>query len=113
VAAAEQSVETSLLSTLEHTMISRSEVTILCRRLESELQKADFVFDDVQFNEFEETLCIVVDDGPKRRLSPFPRIDSGDGATIDARILWDLLRNFMLIGTNPTLQLRHKRSGSN
>jgi hypothetical protein len=94
-------------------MITRSEVTILCRRLEGELQNAGFIFDDLQFDEDKEILCIVVDDGPKRRLSRSPWIDSGEGATIDARILWDLLRDFMRLGRNPAIQLRYKRSGSN
>jgi hypothetical protein len=49
-------------------MITRSELALVCRRLETELQWAGLVFDDVQFDEFEQTLCIVVDDGPQRRL---------------------------------------------
>jgi hypothetical protein len=92
-------------------MITRSEVTILCRRLEDELQNAGFIFDDLQFDEDKEILCIVVDDAPKRRLSHSPWINSGEGATIDARILWDLLRDFVRLGRNPAIQLRHKRSG--
>ena len=91
-------------------MITRSELAIVCRRLESQLQKAGLVFGDVQFDEFEQTLCIVVADGPKRRLSCSPQPDSGDGATIDARVLWDLMRDLTKLGVmSPAIQLRHRR----
>jgi hypothetical protein len=49
-------------------MIIPSEFTVVCHRLESELQKAGLVFGDAQFDESEQTLHIVVDDG-QRRLS--------------------------------------------
>ncbi|MGA7762391.1 MAG: hypothetical protein WCA59_11630 [Candidatus Binataceae bacterium] len=89
-------------------MIIPSEFTVVCHRLESELQKAGLVFGDAQFDESAQTLCIVVDDG-LRRLSSSPRTDSEDGATIDARVLWDLLRDLITLGMNPAIQMRHRR----
>jgi hypothetical protein len=90
-------------------MITRSELAIVCRRLESELGEAGFVLSDLQFDEFKQTLCIVVDDGPKRRLFSSPRAESGDGATINALVLWDLLRALIKLGMNPAIRMRHKR----
>jgi len=89
-------------------MIIPSEFTVVCRRLESELQKAGLVFGDVQLDESEQALRIVVEAG-KRQLSKSPRTDSGDGPTIDARVLWDLLRELSRLGMNPAIQLRHRR----
>ena len=57
-------------------MIIPSEFTVVCHRLESELQKAGLVFGDVQFDESEQALRIVVEAG-KRQLSKSPRTDSG------------------------------------
>jgi hypothetical protein len=90
-------------------MITRSELAIVYRRLESELEEADFVLSDVQFDEFEQTLCIVVDDGPKRQLFSSPRTDSRDGATIKALVLWDLLRDLIKLGMNPAIRMRRNR----
>ncbi len=92
-------------------MITRSELDLVCRPLKSELQRAGLVFDDVQFDEFEQTLRIVVDDGPQRRLPRSPQTDSGDGAIIDARVLWDLIRDLIRLGMNPAIQLRRRRQG--
>ena len=89
-------------------MIIPSEFTVVCRRLESELQKAGLVFGDVEFDESEQALRIVVEAG-KRQLSKSPQTDSGDGPTIDARVLWDLLRELSRLGMNPAIQLRHRR----
>ena len=90
-------------------MITRSELALLCRRLESELEEAGFVLRDFQFEEVEQSLCIVVEDGPKRRLSSSPQTSSGDGTTIDARVLWDLLRDLIKRGMNPAIRMRRKR----
>jgi hypothetical protein len=90
-------------------MITRSELAIICRRLECELQEAGFVFDDVQFDELKQMLCVVVDDGPKQRLYHSPQADSRDGTTIDARVLWDLMRDLIRLGMNPAIQVRHRR----
>jgi hypothetical protein len=90
-------------------MITRSELAIVCRKLESELQKAGLALGDVQFDDSDQILCIVVDDGPNCRLSRSPRTDDGSGATIDARVLWDLLRDLIRLGMNPAVQLRHRR----
>jgi hypothetical protein len=89
-------------------MIIPSEFTVVCHRLERELQKAGLVFGDAQFDESEQTLHIVVDDG-QRRLSRSAQTDSADGPTIDARVLWDLLRDLSRLGMNPAIQLRHRR----
>jgi hypothetical protein len=90
-------------------MITRSELAIVCRRLESELEEARFVLSEIQFEEVEQTLCIVVDDGPKWRLFGSPPTDSGDGATINAIVLWDLLRDLIKLGMNPAIRIRHRR----
>jgi len=88
-------------------MITRSELAIVCRRLENKLQEAGFAFGEVQFEEAEQTLCIVVDQEPNWQLSRSPRADCAGGATIDARILWDLLRDLIKLGVkNPAIQLR-------
>jgi hypothetical protein len=88
-------------------MITRSELAIVCRRLENELQEAGFAFGEVQFDESEQTLCIVVDQEPNWRHSRSPLADCAGGATIDARTLWDLLRDLIKLGvTNPAIQLR-------
>jgi len=95
--------------TMEQLMITRSQLTVICRRLEDQLQQAGFVFDDVQFDEFAQTLSIVVDDRPRRRLSSSSRTDCREEATIDARVLWELLRNLVRHGMNPVIQFQHKR----
>lgn len=79
-------------------MITESELAIVCRRLEDELQEAGCAFGDVQFDESEQTLCIVVDQEADWQLSRSPRADCTGGATIDARILWDLLRDLIKLG---------------
>jgi hypothetical protein len=89
-------------------MIIPSEFTVVCHRLESELQKAGLVFGDAQFDESEQALRIVVEDG-QRQLSRSAQTDSGDGPTIDARVLWDLLRELSRLGMNPAIQMRHRR----
>ena len=91
-------------------MITRYDLAIICRRLNSELHEAGFVFSDIQFDESEQTLRIVLEDEPNRRLSHLPRAGSASGASIDARVLWDLLRDLIKLGvTNPAVQLRYRR----
>jgi len=58
-------------------MIIPSEFTVVCHRLESELQKAGLVFGDAQFDESEQALRIVVEDG-QRQLSRSAQTDSAD-----------------------------------
>jgi hypothetical protein len=59
-------------------MIIPSEFTVVCHRLESELQKAGLVFGDAQFDESEQTLRIVVDDGQRQLLDQRRRIPGTD-----------------------------------
>ena len=89
-------------------MITRSRLTTMCRRLEDKLQQAGFVLDDVQFDGFTQTIRIVVDDGPRRGF-PLVADGSGEEATVDARVLWELLRNLVRHDMNPVIQFRHKR----
>ena len=89
-------------------MITRYDLAIICRRLNSELHEAGFVFSDIQFDESEQTLRIVLEDEPNRRLSNLPRAGSASGASIDARVFWDLLRDLIKLGlTHPAVQLRY------
>jgi hypothetical protein len=54
-------------------MITRSELAIVCRRLESELQEAGLVFGNVEFDESGQTLCIVLQGEPNWQVSRLPR----------------------------------------
>jgi hypothetical protein len=89
-------------------MITRSELAIVCRRLESELQEVGLVFGDVEFDESGQTLCIVLRGEPNLQLSRLPKENRLIGTTIDAGVLWDLLQDLMRLGlTNPAIHLRH------
>jgi hypothetical protein len=58
-------------------------------------REAGFAFGDVQFDESEQTLCIFGAQEPKWQLARSPRADCAGVATIDARMLWDLLRDLL------------------
>jgi hypothetical protein len=91
----------------ERPMITRSELAIVCRRLEGELQEAGYVFGEIQFYESEQTLGIVVDQEPNSQLCRLPRTAGVAEATVDARILWDVLRGLIKLGVkNPAIQFR-------
>jgi hypothetical protein len=84
-------------------MVTGSELASLCGQLEHELQEAGFAIGNVQFDDTEQILCIVVGRDPNYRS---PRTDCPAGATIDAHILWDLLRDLTELGMmNPAIQL--------
>jgi hypothetical protein len=92
-------------------MNTRTELALVCRRLENELLQAGFAFGDLQFDETEQTLYIVVDLEADWQVSRKPPAGFAGGAAIDARILWDLLRDLVKLGvTNPAIQLQPRNS---
>ena len=59
------------------------------------------------FYESEQTLWIVMDQKPNSQLCRLPRTACSGEATIDARILWDLLRDLIKLRVkNPAIQFR-------
>jgi hypothetical protein len=85
-------------------MITRTQLATICRTLEAKLGESGFVFLDVQFDEAAETLCIVLDNKPQRRL---PCSIEQNPSTIDARLIWNVLRDLFKLGVmNPAVQLR-------
>src|SRR5580698_2449478 len=92
-------------------MITRTELAFVCRRLENELLEVGFAFGDLQFDETEQTLCVVVDQEADWQVSRKPPAGFAGGAAIDARILWDFLRDLVKLGvTNPAIQLRPRNN---
>lgn len=71
------------------------------------IQELGFVFVDIQFDTAAETLCIVLDNEAYRRLPCLSHRNHENEATIDARLLWNLLIDLIDMGVmNPTIQLR-------
>jgi hypothetical protein len=84
-------------------MIARTELAIICRRLTTELREVGFIFDDFQFDESGQTLCIILDKAPEKQIYP----SSCSEAAIDARLLWDLLKDLARLGfTSPAIKFR-------
>ena len=87
-------------------MITRSELAIVCRALESELQKAGFAFGDIQFDEAAAALSIILIKRPPPGAATLVQADFAAKDTIDLRLLWDVLRNLNHLGVaNPAIQL--------
>jgi hypothetical protein len=96
----------------EHPMIARSELAVVCRPLEDELQKAGFAFGDVQFDEAVATLRIILIKRPPPGAATLVQADFVAKDTIDVRLLWDVLRDLNHLGVaNPAIQLREGDQG--
>jgi hypothetical protein len=88
-------------------MVTRTQLTTACETLEAKLQELGFVFRDIQFDAAAETLSIILDNDSQRRLPPLTGQNPANGATIDARVLWNVLRDLIKLGVmNPAIQLR-------
>jgi hypothetical protein len=84
-------------------MIARTELAIICRRLTTELREVGFIFDDFQLDESRQTLCIILDRAPEKQIYR----SSCAEAAIDARLLWDLLRDLARLGfASPAIKFR-------
>jgi hypothetical protein len=87
-------------------MITRFQISTICQTLEAKLQELGFVFVDVQFDEASNLLSIVLDE-QRHQLPHLMQQSSVDGATIDARLLWNVLRDLVKLGVmSPAIQLR-------
>jgi hypothetical protein len=87
-------------------MIGRPQLTMICTRLERSLRPAGFVFRDVQFDEIAETLQITLDKGKRWHSVSSAQAGCLTGKTIDARLLWDVLRDLNRLGVvSPVVQL--------
>jgi hypothetical protein len=88
-------------------LISRTQLAAICKTLELKLQQLGFVLLDVQFDIAAEILSIVLDNEPQRKFLCSIQQNPTNGATIDARLLWDVLRDLLKLGvTSPAIQLR-------
>lgn len=88
-------------------MITRTQLATICKTLETKLQELGFVFVDIQFDTAAETLCIVLDNEAHRRLPCLSHRNYENEASIDARLLWNVLRDLIKLGVmNPAVQLR-------
>jgi hypothetical protein len=91
-------------------VITRTQLAAACKTLEVKLQELGFVFLDVQFDEAAETLCIVLDNEPSRRSQCLTQQDPTNAATIDARLLRNVLRELIKLGAmSPAIQLKGQR----
>jgi hypothetical protein len=86
-------------------MIGQAQLIMIRRRVERSLERAGFVCREVQFDEDAQTLRIALDK-PK----DWPSASSAGCAsekTIDARLLWEVLRDLNKLGVaNPAIQLQ-------
>jgi hypothetical protein len=88
-------------------MITGFQIATICQTLEARLQELGFVLLDVQFDETANTLSIVLDDGRQHQLPCLMQQSRVDGATIDARLLWNILRDLINLGVmSPAIRLR-------
>jgi hypothetical protein len=96
-------------------MLNRTQLVAICKRLERSMQEAGFVFFDVQFDEAAQTLRIILNrlnKRPPRRSASLAHADATSEYTIDARVLWDVLRDLNKLGVaNPAIQLREEGRG--
>jgi hypothetical protein len=88
-------------------MLNRTQLVAICKRLERSLREAGFVFFDIQFDEAVQTLRIVLKKSAGRGSASLIRADPTTSRTIDARLLWDVLRDLNKLGVrDPAIQLR-------
>jgi hypothetical protein len=88
-------------------MLNRTQLIVICKRLEQSLREAGFVFFDIQFDEAAQTLRIVLKKSADRGSASLTREDRTARGTIDARLLGDVLRNLNKLGVrDPAIQLR-------
>jgi hypothetical protein len=93
-------------------MPSRTQLVVVCKPLERSLREAGFVFFDIQFDEAAQILRIIVNKlnkRPSQESASLVQADSATRETIDARLLWDVLRDLNNLGvTNPAIQFREE-----
>jgi len=93
-------------------MIARSELAVVCRPLEDELQKAGFAFGDIQFDEAAAALRITLIKRPSAGTGALVQAEAAATDTIDVSLLWDVLRDLNHLGVaNPAIQLREGDQG--
>jgi hypothetical protein len=86
-------------------MITATQLALVCGPLQNRLEDLGFAFGEVEFDEVAETLRIAVSRNQDLQLSPSPA-SRQSAATIDARLLWDLLRDLVSLGVmTPAIQL--------
>jgi hypothetical protein len=88
-------------------MPNRAQLVVICKPLEQSLREAGFVFFDIQFDEAAQTLRIDLKRSAGRGSAFLIRADPATSKTIDARLLWDVLRDLHKLGVrDPGIQLR-------
>jgi hypothetical protein len=93
-------------------MLKRTQLVVICKPLERSLRAAGFVFSDIHFDEAAQTLRIIVNKlnkSPSHECASLVQADSAARETIDARLLWDVLRDLNNLGVaNPAIQFRQE-----
>jgi hypothetical protein len=93
-------------------MLKQTQLVVICKPLEWSLRAAGFVFSDIHFDEAAQALRIIVNKlnkRPSHESASMVQADSAARETIDARLLWDVLRDLNNLGVvNPAIQFREE-----
>jgi hypothetical protein len=96
-----------VFSLMDRSMIGRAQLMMICRRVERSLQRIGFVLHDVQFDEMAQTLRITLDKPTGWQSASSAQAARANEKTIDARLLWEVLRDLNKLGVaNPAIQLQ-------
>jgi hypothetical protein len=92
---------------MDRSMIGRAQLIMICRRVERSLQRSGFVLHDVQFDEMAQTLRITLGKPSDWQSASSAKAARANEKTIDARLLWEVLRDLNKLGVaNPAIQLQ-------